>query len=279
MAEPQLVDEPTHRRPPLRVLRLKHPLAIRWFHWVNFPVLVIMIWSGLLIYWAYPAYDLSLFGTKIFHFFPSGQDRFDNPTGFFSPVRIAARPILRADGEPALAEDGTPMGTEPEYWYHLDQRLAEGMAWHFFFMYFFAVNGLLYALYLLFSGHWRYILPNRKSFKQALHVVLHDLRLRKGPLPPQKFNGAQKFAYTGVVLMGLGSVITGIAIFRPIQAPWLTAALGGYGFARVLHFAIMIGFCLFFLVHVAQVARAGWANFRSMVSGYELAPADEPLEA
>ena len=28
----------------------KHPLAIRWFHWVNFPVLFIMIWSGLLIY-------------------------------------------------------------------------------------------------------------------------------------------------------------------------------------------------------------------------------------
>ena len=29
----------------------KHPLAIRWMHWINFPVLFTMIWSGLLIYW------------------------------------------------------------------------------------------------------------------------------------------------------------------------------------------------------------------------------------
>ena len=32
-------------------LERKHPLAIRWMHWVNFPVLFTMIWSGILIYW------------------------------------------------------------------------------------------------------------------------------------------------------------------------------------------------------------------------------------
>ena len=32
-------------------LEKKHPLAIRWMHWINFPVLATMIWSGLLIYW------------------------------------------------------------------------------------------------------------------------------------------------------------------------------------------------------------------------------------
>ncbi len=38
---------------PASRLRLnrKHPLAIRWMHWVNFPVLFTMIWSGILIYW------------------------------------------------------------------------------------------------------------------------------------------------------------------------------------------------------------------------------------
>ena len=30
----------------------KHPLAIRWLHWIYFPVLSIMIWSGFIIYWA-----------------------------------------------------------------------------------------------------------------------------------------------------------------------------------------------------------------------------------
>src|SRR5438552_2070324 len=33
------------------LLEKKHPLAIRWMHWVNFPVLFTMILSGLLIYW------------------------------------------------------------------------------------------------------------------------------------------------------------------------------------------------------------------------------------
>ena len=38
--------------PPSRIrLDRKHPLAIRWMHWVNFPVLFTMIWSGILIYW------------------------------------------------------------------------------------------------------------------------------------------------------------------------------------------------------------------------------------
>ena len=37
--------------PPSIRLERKHPLAIRWMHWINFPILFTMIWSGLLIYW------------------------------------------------------------------------------------------------------------------------------------------------------------------------------------------------------------------------------------
>ena len=40
------------RIPILKRLIEKHPLAIRWFHWINFPLIFLMIWSGLLIYWA-----------------------------------------------------------------------------------------------------------------------------------------------------------------------------------------------------------------------------------
>ena len=223
-----------HSKPKLTVLEKKHPLAIRWFHWINFPVLFIMMWSGILIYWANDVYSLKFIGIN-FHFFPAE-------------------------------------------WYtkfSWDSRLAEGMAWHFTFMYFFAINGLLYVLYLIFSKEWKQIVPDRKSTKQAIHVILHDLYIIKKPLPRQKFNGAQKFAYTSIILMGFGALVTGLAIFRPLQLPWLTALLGGYEFARILHFAIMIGFCLFFLVHVAQVIKAGWNNFRAMVTGYEMAPAEE----
>jgi thiosulfate reductase cytochrome b subunit len=212
-------------------LRKKHPLAIRWFHWINFPLLALMIWSGVLIYWAYPAYRVGV--------------------GDFTIAR---------------------MNLDQTTWraLHVNNRLAEGMALHFFFMWLFGINGLLYVLYTLFSGEWRELAPDRHTLRQAWHVVLHDLHIRKEPLPRAKFNGAQKLAYTGVVLMGAGSLLTGLAIYKPVQLAWLTAIFGGYAMARFLHFWLTVGYVLFFLAHVAQVARAGWNNFRAMVIGCEV---------
>jgi thiosulfate reductase cytochrome b subunit len=163
----------------------------------------------------------------------------------------------------------------PDWFYHhLDLKfgLATGMAYHFAFMWFFAVNGLLYIGYTAWSGHWRDLRPTRRTPIEAFHVVLHDLRLRKEPLPPGKFNAAQRLAYAGVVMMGAGSVISGLAIYKPTQLAWLTTLLGGYQAARLEHFALTVGYVLFFIVHIAQVIRAGWNNFRSMVTGYELIP-------
>jgi thiosulfate reductase cytochrome b subunit len=111
---------------------------------------------------------------------------------------------------------------------------------------------------------------------EAVQVAMHDLRLRK-TLPPQGvFNAAQKLAYGGVILMGAGSVLTGLAILKPEQFRPLVWLCGGYQTARLLHFALMIGYVLFFVVHIVQVAKAGWNNFRAMVAGYEVAPSAPP---
>jgi len=209
----------------------KHPLAIRWFHWINFPVLALMIWSGLWIYWANDVYRLGWGNTTLFKFFPQS---------FYEA-------------------------------FHLDHKLAQGMSWHFLLMWAFFLNGLLYVLYTFFSGEWRYLLPNRNSLREAWQVTLHDLGLRKTAPPVRKYNGAQRIAYTAVIVMGLGSLLTGLAIYKPVQFGWLTRLLGGYGAARIEHFVLTIGYVLFFIVHVAQVVRAGWNNFRSMVAGFEVA--------
>jgi thiosulfate reductase cytochrome b subunit len=214
----------------MKRLEKKHPLAIRWFHWINFPVLMVMIWSGLLIYWANDVYRIGLGSATLFHFFPER---------FYSA-------------------------------FHIDHRLAEGMAWHFLFMWFFAINGLLYVLYTALSGEWRALLPNRHSFKEALQVMLHDLHLSRYHPPRRKFNGAQQIAYTSIILMGAGSLLTGLVIYKPTQFAWLAALFGGYMLARFFHFWLTIGYCLFFLIHVAQVVRAGWNNFRAMVTGCEI---------
>jgi thiosulfate reductase cytochrome b subunit len=215
-------------------LEAKHPRPIRWLHWINVPVLTVMIWSGLLIYWANDEYELRLLGITI-HFFPEW--------------------LYRALG--------------------LERGLATGMAYHFFFMWLFAINGIAYVSYTIVSGEWRHLLPNRRTPREALHVILHDLHLTKKPLPPAKFNGAQRLAYTGVILMGLGSLLTGLAIYKPTQLAWLTALFGGYTWTRGLHFALTIGYVLFFLIHIVQVIKAGWNNFRAMVTGFELKIAED----
>jgi thiosulfate reductase cytochrome b subunit len=223
----------------MRRLEAKHPRAIRWMHWINVPVLTIMIWSGLLIYWANDVYEISIGGATLFHFFP---DWFYRTLG-------------------------------------LEHRLATGMAYHFAFMWFFAINGLCYVLYTFFSGEWRHLLPNRHTPREAWQVVRHDLGIRKGPLPWAKFNGAQRIAYSGVILMGAGSLVTGLAIYKPTQMAWLTALLGEYTWARAEHFTLTIGYVVFFVIHISQVIRAGWNNFRAMVTGYEMVPAGEQEHA
>ena len=214
----------------MKIIKEKHAFAMRWTHWVNFPVLAIMIWSGLLIYWASGIYTISIFGQTIFKFFPQWFYEFFN----------------------------------------LRRRLAEGMAFHFLFMWFFAINGFLYVLYTIVSGAWRELVPKKSSFKEAWLVVLHDLRIRKTAPPQNKYNAAQRIAYTSIIIMGFGSLFTGLAIYKPVQFYWITWLCGGYHFARILHFALTVGYVLFFLIHVVQVMLAGWNNFRSVIAGFEL---------
>ncbi len=208
----------------------KHLLAIRWFHWINFPVLTIMIWSGLFIYWANGVYKIQVGNTTIVKFFPEG---------FYKALDVP---------------------------FHL----AKGMSFHFAFMWLFVINGILYVSYTIFSGEWRYLIPNKKSFREAWQVLLHDLHIRKYEPPQLKYNGAQRIAYTAIIIMGIGSFWTGLAIYKPVQFSWMCWLCGGYSAARIEHFILTLGFVLFFLIHILQVIKTGWNNFQAMISGLEV---------
>jgi len=195
-----------------------------------------MVWSGLLIYWANPVYRVGIGSHTLFK------------------MTVAEKTYEKAN---------------------LAFRLAEGLSLHFFFMWFFAINGILYVLYTIFSGEWRYLLPDRHSWLEAIQVTLHDLHLRKEPPPQLKYNAAQRISYTAIILMGFGSLVSGLAIYKPVQFGWLTHLLGGYQMARFFHFWITVGYVVFFVIHVAQVIKTGWNNFRAMVIGVEVTEAED----
>ena len=193
-------------------------------------MLTLMIWSGLLIYWANDVYRLGWGDKTILKFFPQT---------FYDALKVPFR-------------------------------LADGMSLHFFFMWFFTINGIIYFLYLLFSKEWKLIVPDKHSWKEAWQVLLHDLHIKRGLPPQKKYNAAQRIAYTGVIIMGFLMILTGLAIYKPVQLNWLCALLGGYEWARAEHFIITILFVLFFVVHLLQVIIAGWNIFRGMVTGFEV---------
>lgn len=204
-----------------KIIREKHSLILRITHWLNVPVLSVMIWSGLLIYWANPVY------------LPIPEN--------IGPFRI-------------------------------HHRLAEGMGWHFLMMWPFVVNGIVFVINLFVSGNWKELFPDNKTFQKLIPFILFDLHLnKKCPVFEGKYNPAQRVIYPAVILMGLGSIISGLAIYKPVQAGFLSQMLGGYESSRFLHFLCMSGILLFIPVHLIQVARSGWNNFRAMVAGYEVA--------
>ena len=157
----------------------KHPLAIRWIHWVNFPVLFTMIWSGILIYWN------------------DSDNAYRHPHAIYR-IGIGKVTLLRLFPEWVYRQMNVP--------YHV----TEGLGYHFFFMWIFALNGIAYVIFLVLSGEWRFLVPERRSLRDAIQVTLVDLHLRKG-LPEQiKYNGAQRIAYSSVILMGVGILVTGL---------------------------------------------------------------------
>jgi thiosulfate reductase cytochrome b subunit len=141
-----------------------------------------------------------------------------------------------------------------------------------FYFLLFAV-GAVYLASLIAGGGWKTFVPTRETLADAVDVVKSEFG--RGSHAPRllKYNGAQRLAYAAVLLMVAGEVVTGLAMAYHEQLPWLSALLGGRHTVHAIHKLLMFGIIAFAIVHVAQVIRAGWPSFLSMISGYSMIPA------
>ena len=209
-------------------------LAIRWMHWINFPVLFVMIWSGMLIYWANDVYKIHLGHDILFSFFPE---------------------LLLQDAQPV-----PPPGRGHGLSFCVHVGILPATGWSTCYIRYFPGNGAI-------------SLPDRHSFKRSVahrRPCTACTSARRRPRRP-KYNGAQKIAYTAIIVMGLGSVLTGLAIYKPAQF-FLADRHFSAGAAMPASFisSLTLGYCLFFLIHVVQVILASWNNFRAMVAGFDV---------
>ena len=227
-AEPQPIPLQPVPAAPRRPLVKRHHWIVRVAHWANALLLVGMIASGLQIYMAFT------------HFGPRGGPYFPNPW------------------------DGKPFPP----WSRLGGWLAGGLSWHFALAWPFVLIGLVYLVYLVVSGEWRPLLFRPGDVPRAAQMQLYYLRLRKEHPPQGKHNALQKLAYTSIFLLGVLSVLTGFAVYKPVELSWLTALFGGYELARYWHFWAVWIFVAFTIVHVALVFLVDPASLRAMITGW-----------
>jgi thiosulfate reductase cytochrome b subunit len=201
---------------------------VRVTHWINVIALPLMVASGLRIFNAYPA------------FARKGET--------FCCYPFAHKPI------PAALTLGG--------W------LAGGRHWHFAVMWILVVNALVYLGFIYLHGEWRELAPHRGDVHRAWEMIeFYAFRLKKHP-HQGKHNALQKTAYFAMPIVAAIIVLSGVAIWKPVQLHWLTMLFGGYVWARYVHFVAMVLLVLLVLGHVFMVFAVDPYSLRSMVTGW-----------
>ncbi len=156
-------------------------------------------------------------------------------------------------------------------WAKLGRWAANSLLWHLAGMWLLVLNGAAYLLYGVLTGRLRErLLPIRladiaKTLRDTLrlHVAHEDLTT---------YNAVQKLLYVAVILAAASQVTTGLAIWKPVQFQGLTALLGGFQAARVIHFLGMSAIVGFLVVHVALSLLVPQTLWAMLTGGPRLPP-------
>lgn len=136
-------------------------------------------------------------------------------------------------------------------WATLGGWLGGGIAWHLAAMWVLVGNALVYFAYGLFGHHFR-----RTLLPITPAGVVRDLRRAVSFSLPHElgvYNAVQRLLYLVSLLLGVLAVLSGLALWKPVQLQVLDDLVGGYPVVRWIHFGAMAGLVAFFVVHIALV--------------------------
>jgi thiosulfate reductase cytochrome b subunit len=134
---------------------------------------------------------------------------------------------------------------------HNETGLAGALQWHFAGMWLLVINGLVYSIYGIASGHFRraFLPVDPNAFvRDAMAALTFRLPHRLGV-----YNAVQRALYIGVVAAGVIMAFSGLAIWEPGQFQELAFLFGGFDTARLVHFLGMSAIVVFVIVHLSLV--------------------------
>ena len=256
----------------------RHALAVRVTHWINALAIIFLLMTGLNIFNAYPMLHWGQYGASpdaAQAWLQIGSTGGGNPQGFIriGDVRVTTTGVLGRSASKA----GPPQAIAYPHWatFPSYRDLATARNFHFFFAWMLVINGLVYLIYSVFSGHVRRdLLPTGAELAPAniaQDIVSHaKLQFPKGD-SAKRYHILQKLAYGGVIFVLIpGIIFTGLGMSPGINAAWpaILGLTGGRASARSLHWIFANLILLFIIVHLLMVLLAGpWNEIRSMITG------------
>ena len=203
----------------------------------------------------------------------SGRRLHPAPVRIMHWVNAMVMLVMIGSGWGIYDDDVIIRGLHFPVWSRLGDWAAPSLLWHFAGMWLLALNGLAYLAYGVVTGRFRErLLPIRA--KDVVQTIQETLRLHIAHDDLTVYNAVQKLLYIVVILAGISQVVTGIAIWKPVQFSGLVGLMGGFQGARIIHFLGMVVIVGFLLVHVALAVLVP-QTLRAMLTGGPR-PAAEP---
>jgi thiosulfate reductase cytochrome b subunit len=224
---PALIEPAPDVLPPARIERNRHPLVVRVTHWVAVVAILVMAGSGMRIFDAYPAFHRK---GETFCCYPFEGHAIPN-------------------------------------WLTFGGWLGGARHWHFAMMWVLVVNGFVYLAYVYLHGEWRDLVPRRGDIRDVIQMVRFYLFIRRQHPLQGKYNALQKGAYFAMPWIGVWIVLSGIAIWKPVELAPLTTLFGGYVWARYWHFMGMVALLGLAAGHVFMVFAVDPYVLPSMITG------------
>ena len=156
-------------------------------------------------------------------------------------------------------------------WLHFPHWMTVGdgpegaLQWHFFAMWILMINGLCYLAYGLATGRFRRkLVPIRP--RELIATIQDALRFKLGHDDITHYNAVQKLLYVSIIVIIVVQVLSGFAVWKPIQLSELSALFFGFQGSRLAHFVGMALIVGFLVVHVA-LALLVPKTIRAMLTG------------